>query len=315
MKAITAEMSRQKRVDWFAKLSQTLGLSLDPKLNLLAEAKIAEECFRDVRDATWRYIRACLGNPADNPSEETLLAWLEKEDPSNKTPNGILLPKAEFQREFNDLHRAFASWIASLGIDDLIYQVFCPLTVRLVRGKVLPQVEARPFASNKLHTDIWAGDPADTVAMLLPIAGDIERTTIEFFHPPNDFEEKYLKVFDGYEAAKELVGRCLPYPAAPRLGYAYFFDALILHRTVRRQGGARISIDCRIRRSMPDQDRQHFISLSDPDRLKLYLNRQEWSEFGRTKFMRFKDLNSDAAKGTFLPKPYNEQLYDLVDQL
>lgn len=315
MKGIEAETSRQNRVDWFSKLTSVLGLSLDPKLNLLVEAPIAGERYREVREATWRYIRASLGRPTGELPEADILAWLETQDPSNKTPNGILLPKAEFDREFNDLHRAFASWLKSLGVDDLISQVFCPLTVRIVRGTVPPEVEARPYSSTKLHTDLWAGDPADTVAMLLPIAGDIERTTVEFFHPPDDFEEKYLKVLDGYDAAKELAGRCRPYPAVPRLGCAYFFDALVLHQTVRRQGGVRISLDCRLRRPLSSEEGKLYAGLSDPGRLKLYLDYREWSEYGRTKFMKFKDRNADAAMGKFVPKPYNETLYDLVSRL
>jgi hypothetical protein len=307
-------LARQNRVDWFHKLAQRVGITQDPRFSLLAEIPIDKNNYQEIKRATVRFILSCLGNSADFASEQALLEAAATRL-ANRTPNGILLPKQESQREFNQLHRVVASWLRSLSVDDLIYEIFCPLTVRLVKGQRSVQEESRPYASTKLHADLWAGEPADFVDVHIPLMGDIERTTIEFYQPPADFEEKFLRILNDYDEGRELESRSERYPTNMRLQHAYFVDAIVLHRTMKKQGTDRLTIQLELRRSTTDAEKRRLETLCDPGRLSHYVPRDEWYNYGTSKYLRFKDTYADAVKGNFTKRPYDERIYDVVDSL
>lgn len=307
-------MDRQNRTQWFSQLAQRLGISQAPLFNLLIEVKIDEDRLQKMRKATTRYIRACLGIPGDSTLDQALLETAA-DKLVNRTPNGILMPKQEFQREFNQLHKDVASYLRSLRIDDLIDKVFCPITLRLAKGQRNIQEEARPYASTKLHVDLWTGDPADSVNVHIPILGDIQRTTVDFYHPPDGFEKHWLRVLSSYDEGKELEGLCREYPVSLRHGYAYFADAILPHRTVRNKGGARTMIEFRLRRQTSDEEKNEMEGIFGKGRLNHYISVNEWYEYGNSKFMKFKDTYADAAKGIFTERPYDEPIYDVVDSV
>lgn len=307
-------IDRQGRVQWFAELSQRLGTPQDPVFNLMTEVKIDEDRLRQMRDATIRYVCAPLANQGDLTSEQAVLEAAGN-NLANRTPNGMLMPKQEFLMEFNQLHKVMADWFHSLGIDDLIYQIFCPIVVRLVMGQRNPQEESRPLSSTKLHADIWADLPLDVVAIQIPILGDTERTTIEFLHPPHDFEERYMRLLNDYDEAKEVERYCERNPVAMRLGYAYFYDGIVPHKTVKKQGGARVTVQLEFLKATTDVDRREIEKLRSPSRLALYVDGDEWYEYGSTKFLKFRDTYADAEKGIFPERSMFQREYEVVDSL
>lgn len=306
-----AFINRQPRIQWFAQLAERTGIPLDPVLNLMAEVPISDSYFEQIRQVTERYIRACFGNRPGLPSSQALVD-LAGQELANRTPNGILVPKREFQSEFNQFNSVMASWLRTLNIDDLIYKVCTPITIRLMKGESVPEEDERPFSSSKLHTDFWAGEPFDYFAIQIPILGDIDRTTIDWYHPPDDFEENYFYRMNDYSEGKALEGRCQKYPSM-RMGYAYFADGMALHQTVKKGGGARSTIQMMLRRTTSDQERHEAEAASHPGRLALDVALSEWYEYGTSKFMRFKDTYADAAKGVFIQRPFDEPTYELVD--
>ena len=144
-------LDRQSKVQWFADLSQRLGTPQDPVFNLLTEVKIDEDRLRQMRDAVMRYICAPLGDQGDLTSEQAVLEAAGSKL-ANRTPNGLLMAKQEFQAEVNHLHKVMADWLHSLGIDDLIYQIFCPIMVRLVKGQRNLDEESRRSVSRLIVT-------------------------------------------------------------------------------------------------------------------------------------------------------------------
>lgn len=310
-------MHRADRVRWFQQLAERGGVTLDPAFNLLLELKVADERVARIKRAVGRYIWACFGEAGDPPSEEAMVERLNRDVDrlANRTPNGILMPKQEFSAEFNEVHRAVAEWYRSLRIDHLMDYIFCPVTVRVMKGVEDATVNARPYASTKLHVDLWSGDPADNVNMILPILGDLENTSVEFYHPPEDFEDRYLRVLTDYAEASELADRCARYPIRVKFGHAYFIDAVVLHKTIRGGGGVRVSIQCALRRPLSEKDRQRVEALAKPGRTNHYVKPSEWFSYGVTKFMRFKDTQADALRGVFTDRPYDQPSFDIVECL
>lgn len=315
-------MDRENRLAWFHEFSQKIqGVEHKP-FDLILQARLSESAGQAIRAAAKRYICSCLqfSNPGISPSvsDEGLVESLEEsvDRLANRTPNGELLPKREFEVEFNEFHAAVASWLKGLSIDSLIHEIACPVAVRVVKGTSDPQVEARPYSSAKLHVDLWNGDSPDTINVLIPLFGDAQRTTIEFYQPPDDFEKRYLRMMGDYNEGQEILNRCKPYPVRFELGCAHFIDAVVPHRTVKRGGGIRVSIQFQLRRTTSPESRAYLESLCDQQRLKGYhLSPEEWYALGVKRFLKFSDTYADAQRGIFVKRPYRDAIYHIADAL
>ena len=305
---------RQTRVEWFAQLASRLGVTLDPDFNLVVETAMERDRCEEIRDAARGYIRACLGNPDEEMPDQELIETAANKL-ANRTPNGVVLPKQEFQLEFNQLQKAVAGWLGSLGIDDQIYQICLPLLIRVAKGERSAQEESRPYSSSKLHSDLWVGEPLDLIGVRIPVLGDIERTTIEFYQPPENFEDRYLRLMSDYDEGKELQGSSPKYPIRMRHGYAYFMDGSVLHKTAKYGGGARATIQVELRSWTSDSRRKEVEKVSPAGPLSYYIDREEWYEYGTSKFLKPRDTYADAERGIFTERSADEPMYDVVESL
>ena len=308
-------MNRANRVRWFTEFSQRVGVSLDASFNLMVDVPVDPGHFRTIQHAVTRYIATCFGEP--DLSETQVVERLDTELGRlvNRTPNGVLMPKLEFAREFNELHRVIADWVRSLRIEPLIARMFCPITVRIVKGKGETQAVIRPYSSTKIHVDLWSGDPSDNVGINLPVLGDIHSTTVAFYHPPVDFERKWLRVMKDFDEGREIAGACTEYPTHLQIGHAYFYDATVLHKTTQREGGTRVSLQLLLRRPTSEADLRQIEQLADAGRIRMYIDPAEWFAYGTSKYLLFRDTFADSLKGVFTEPPYNKRIYDVVDSL
>ena len=308
-------MNRENRQKWQADLLRAAGQEPNPACDLISALHLDPDHFAAIKNAVHGYICASFERPRESTSDEALCRLLDEEldTLANRTPNGALVPKMEFQNEYNEIHRAVASWLESLNITHLIDSIRCPIVIRAVSGAPAPDAEARPYAASKMHVDLWGGDAPDSVDIVIPVLGDIERTTIEWFRPTIGFEEKYLRVMDSYDVAKELEGQCLQYPVTARMGCAYFIDAIVMHRTVRHGGGARVNLQFDLRRPISGEDRRKMHASFQDGRLGLHLDPKVWMSYGSTKFVQFSDTNADAKQGIFRKHQDNQRTYNVVD--
>jgi hypothetical protein len=120
--------------------------------------------------------------------------------------------------------------------------------VRLVYAQTDTGRAAAPFSSTKLHSDVWAGVPFDSIVIVLPVLGDIDNITIECHEMEAELEWQAMHAFSSYDAAG-FEGKTTAYSgAAMQHGHLYLADVRLLHRTVRRRPhGVRLSIDFRLR--------------------------------------------------------------------
>lgn len=165
----------------------------------------------------------------------------------NRTPNGLVLPKSETSPAYNTLHACIAGSVRGFGIDSLIQSIQLPINVRVASGRFDPETDARPLASSKLHSDIWAGELPQTLTMFFPLLGRIDEVGIDFAEPRSEFLSRFKEPLSDYDEGADLTEGARPYPCPIRAGHVYFTDPFLLHRTVKGVGALRLSIDIRVR--------------------------------------------------------------------
>ena len=265
----------------FAQLASLIPHSF--KGELILEHRMDEERFQALAWETRRYLSASLGYAGRVLSEEQIVETFS--DPKtfvpNKTPNGLLMPKAELTMEFNMVHKCFAELLGALGFDHLTDGWQLPLNVRVVGGQVDPATRNRPYSTSKIHSDTWVGEPSDAILLNVPLLGDIERTTIEWFQVPVEVGDSFLRPLKDFTEGEEVVRQATRVDVTPKIGHIYFSDFALLHRTVRKDGRCRISLDLRIRMKTSAAAKAQVDAKSASDRLEEYVPFALWMSIGQ----------------------------------
>lgn len=310
-------MKRSTRIEWFKLAADKLPEENRTAYDLLLNAKVDSKSFQAMKEASVEYLKACMQSDEESDPDAFLSSITNDRlsQLANRTPNGAVLPKMEVAAEFNKFHRSVSSWFQSLGLDETVYQVFCPTTLRIMHGAALPDMEKRPYATNKMHADLWAGDPADGVNIIITLFGDFERTSVEFFQPPQDFEEKFMRHLDSYDEGYEYTKNCPQYKFSPSPGTVTFFDSIVPHKTVRKGGEARGTIQFNIRRKTSAESLAHIESVCDQGKLVNFIPLEDWYAIGDTKFLKFTETLADAKQGIFSNQPYSNSFYTFADRL
>jgi hypothetical protein len=162
----------------------------------------------------------------------------------NRTPNGLLLPRRETFLSFNLVQQALASAIAAMKLD-LAFEAFqSPCNIRIVSGAADVKADSRPYASSKIHTDVWYGEPLRSILFNLPLLGNSTAVAMEFFEP-DTFPVELQKRLADYTDGQQVSTQAERLPMRFDLGVLYVSDSLSLHQTVRREPGIRLSLDWR----------------------------------------------------------------------
>jgi len=162
----------------------------------------------------------------------------------NITPNGLILPKQENIGAFNALQKEVAEAFAALGMGDCVARVQFPVNVRLQSGTPNQEVDSRPRASVKMHSDIWAGDPAGAILVFLSMLGDTAKAGIDFYEPAC-FPLSYVRPLSDYDDGKPVVdGGVRKLTSFHDKGW-FLVDPFLIHQTTKKAPGYRISLDFR----------------------------------------------------------------------
>jgi hypothetical protein len=157
--------------------------------------------------------------------------------------------------------------------------------------------DQHPYATNKLHSDVWSGDPLDAMVAHFPLFGDTENLGVEFAEIPADEELATIKIFKSYDKGLEFEGRSKGYGVVNyRQGFACFADSRLLHKTIRRSSGLRVSLDIRVRMKTDGAFRQIANENMSPDRNVNYLNYAGWSKIGSESLLVFPETVAEAEK-------------------
>jgi hypothetical protein len=191
------------------------------------------------------------------------------------TPNGVVIPKIETTAAYNLMHHIVVSIVYQGLNPDEVAAVFAPINVRLVDGKPDAKIDARPRASTKVHSDIWAAEPSRSMTMFLTVMGDSETTTVDFLEPAS-FPAEWHRPLPDYGDGAAVAQGATRYPACFRNDRVLAMDAICLHRTIKSGGGYRLSLDFRVLfRKRLDSD-----AYFDTPRLQNYLSPPLWAGLG-----------------------------------
>jgi hypothetical protein len=239
-------MSYESRVADFGELTSRFSCEMPGPL--LCAHQIEPRAWQRLRTATALYMSRCLPGNRILLDEDELLHAFETERACirNITPNGMIVPKREMILEFNALARALADIFESLGIGNLIVSWHYPLNLRIKYGEADDANLGRSYATESLHTDTWAGDPAHSILVHLPIFGDLERNHLIFYDAPPSLEESWLRPLPDYAHGEAYARQCRPLDFFPRKGQLTLADIALIHASNRLPGaGIRVSIDTR----------------------------------------------------------------------
>ena len=269
--------SRKNRIDSLFSESECLH-----EESLLKVCKIDQESIRNIQSAVKFYVWDCLissGNQGIKLDDSFFLINEEKiKNLPNITPNGLLVPKKENLLSFNKLQKIAFEEFKKVNINNKIDRVQFPINVRVQSGSF--DLDSRARASSKIHTDIWAGDPASAITVFLHIYGDYKNIGIKFFAPqvfPKDQIKTLSDYNDGNIKTKDMKELTARYDDRGWI----FIDPFILHQTYKESNSLRISLDFRfIPKELVESD-----TFENENRKPYFISMKECMSFGENKLL------------------------------
>ena len=155
----------------------------------------------------------------------------------------------------------------------------CIRDSRIIDGKDKSGAD-RPRSSMKMHTDIWAADPADTVMCHIHVHGDIQNNGINLWEPSDSIYPDYIKPFDDFNVSAELKDFA-PYNLPVELGRAYFLDSYVLHQTVKNSDNLRMTLTI----PMIYSNKLESDVVFTHGRHSEYIPKDEWLRVGRDRIL------------------------------
>lgn len=274
----------QDRVDRLRDVTKNTGLV--KQYPLLSVMRINPELYaqlvRDVQD----YIAASLRqfNPGRNfEAGDAMLQSYESEiiNLPNRTPNGKLAAKVEVAAEFNRVQVSMEKIIEDFKLSAHFESMQLPVLVRIQQGLMDAAVDNRSYATTKLHSDIWTGEPASSGTLIVPIMGDLENIGLEFNEPELDSFEDFVKTYSDYKDTEAFLGKLHEYDCGMEKGNLYFFDSFCVHRTIKKKKGLRVSIDFRaiFKEKLESDEKEDVV------RIRPYCSTSDWFTSHRNVFL------------------------------
>lgn len=239
----------------------------------------ADELRLAVRELLWKCLRSSY--PDIGPlHEDDFLKRYAKELHAlpNRTPNGRLVIQEDQQHEFDHVQDCIGRIVEALHIEPHVTKIQCPAILRVQSGWQENSADSRPYATSKLHSDIWTGEPADCATLIIPVMGDLDKSGMDFFDPIFDSYSDFVKTYTDYRDTEKIARAGNRYPCELTPNHVYAFDSFCLHRTRKQGGGIRVSIDLRI--VYKDKLETDVERLAE--RLANYITMEEWQRVLRT---------------------------------
>jgi hypothetical protein len=186
----------------------------------------------------------------------------------NITPNGAVVPKKEYQLEFNLVLRSWTRIIKDMTKNNpsLMTKIRMTPNIRIKFGEDPKENLGRPLNTSIPHSDAWI-DSSFGINCYAPLLGDIDHNNMDFYEPadPENFDDKFLSnaktyaemqwVLDYYSKSDKLT---------PQKGKIHLSDFAIIHGTsVKQNARLRVSLDTSV---YVDDNNPHV------DRIGEYMN-------------------------------------------
>ena len=162
----------------------------------------------------------------------------------NRTPNGLLVPRQETFLSFNIIQKHLVQLLVKHGLVDSFAYLQAPCNLRIVSGLNASENNDRPYSSEKMHTDVWYGEPLNSILFNLPILGNSREIGINFYELPQ-FPLEYRVPLSSYDDGAKFSEKAQQVEAEFNIGSLFVSDALSLHKTSKTGNGIRVSLDWR----------------------------------------------------------------------
>lgn len=228
--------------DWSLNQLNDLMLQHDPPQNLLSEFKFA----------VMLYISKAFDFEFTSDEPEFMKRLDNKRHfKDNITPNGAVVPKKEYQIEFNMVLRSWSKLVQNMisGNPSLLNKIRMTPNVRIKFGVELEENYGRPLNTSIPHSDAWIDGPWGIICYT-PLLGDVANNNLYHYKPKNveEFSDDWLALsptfgdmqwtLEYYEQSDEIT---------PIKGKVHLVDYALIHGTHRNENcGTRISIDTTI---------------------------------------------------------------------
>ena len=156
----------------------------------------------------------------------------------NRTPNGAFYPKAENIEQYNVIQKIVNTCMLDTKLADQL-ESFDVSTIRIVDGTP-SDLDDRMSSTTKLHSDAWSGHNGDAI-LTIGLLGD-ENTSLEFNEVLEVESNSFFETQQDYASGMKMVKK---YKKIKNLEFdnMTIFDHACLHRTIKDNGGLRVSID------------------------------------------------------------------------
>jgi hypothetical protein len=267
------------RADRLAEIVGTLDLAAD--YPLLKAVRLPAAMQKRLSNAVNLYLYATLDSyysdrTFDLNDEFLQTAAAAIRELPNITPNGLILAKKQNYLAYNMVHAVVADIFESLGLPAHVSSIHAPINLRLVDGADR-RFDARPRASVKWHSDMWAGEPAAAVICFLPVFG-VPGTLGVRWVEPRAFPKELARPLDDFHVGKDIIAGGKEYHVAFDPGVLILSDPFLVHATQRDTSGLRLSIDFRFIARQPVASD----AMASGTRSENYLPYSDWANIGRS---------------------------------
>lgn len=219
--------------------------------DLMVNHKIKEDLLYELKQAIMLYIsKAFYFNYFEDENKflKKLKDNISCKD--NITPNGAVVPKKEYQLEYNIVLRAWAKVIRFIIKEDPSLLSKYRMTPN-IRIKIPNKVKSnkRKLDTAWPHSDAWVEGPWG-MNCYTPLIGDTDNNNLLFWElkDTSELSDKFLNTSSAYENMQWVIPYYKKAPnLTPKKGHVHISDYSLIHATNMIPGcGLRISIDTTI---------------------------------------------------------------------
>ena len=242
-------MSLEYRKNRISELSEAWKME---KVNdFFVAKKISEKNLNDLKNSVKLVVSKALNIKFSDEEEFMFQVENNKSNRTNVTPNGGVVPKREYQLEYNLFIRAWCELIRELSKDkpDLIKKFRVTPNLRIKYGKELEDNVSRGLNTALPHSDAWLEGPWG-MNCHVPLLGDTQNNYLHFFKLKDESlfdEKKFLSKSKSYKEMQWVMKFYENDNIIPKKDFINISDYSLIHNTQRNPGcGVRISIDTTI---------------------------------------------------------------------
>jgi len=222
------------------------------KNDLLMCWKIPDDLFAKLQFAIGLYISKAM-HFSFISDEKQLVSLIHKnrKERLNITPNGAVVPKKEYQFEFNLVLRTWCEIVHKMTNPNSKLLSLFRLTpnIRIKFGEEINENKKRKLDTAIPHSDAWVEGPFG-LNCHVPIFGDCNKNFLQFYKltKESNFNENFLSTSSTYDAMSWVLDYYeIDKKIKPKKGFINISDYALIHNTKRMpKAGLRVSIDTTI---------------------------------------------------------------------